>query len=408
MFQSEALAFTGLLGAKTMEVTIIGGGMAGFSAAEAVRKVSKSTVIKMLSAEQEMLYSPCVLPHYLASHLPRNDVVLKSREDYAALGLEFSPGEKVESIEALSSYDRLIIAVGAEPLKPDVPGANLPGNFTLKSLSDADNLLKMPFENVVVVGSGPVGVETALALRQAQRKVWLVEKMGTVLPAMLDIPAAIKAKELLQKEGIEVLCKAEVSRVVGSSAVEAVLTAGELIPCEAVVWNVGMQPATEFLNGSGVALDSAGYVKTDQYLQTSLPGVYACGDCSAVYDPETEQYRQLLLWHRAKEEGTLAGYNVMGRNIAAPPAVNRVVVNIGGTSFAALGQLPAEQGLGYDYRLGCSYFRFTYRQGVLEQVHSINDPRRLGRFNYLLGKKGNPPTQKKLFTMLTTKVQRYK
>ncbi len=398
-----------------MEVTIIGGGMAGFSAAEAVRKASKSTVIKILSTEKEMLYSPCVLPHYLASHLTRNDVFLKSREDYDALGLEFFPGEKVKSIDPAAkkvicsrafSYDRLIIATGAEPLKPDVAGSNLPGNFTLKSLADADNLLKTPFENVVVVGSGPVGVETALALRKAQRKVWLVEKMCTVLPAMLDLPAAIKAKELLKKEGIEVICKAEVSRVFGSSSVEAVLIAKEKIPCEAVIWNVGMQPATAFLTGSGVALDSAGYIKTDQYLQTSLPGVFACGDCSAVYEPETEQYRQLLLWHRAKEEGTLAGYNAMGQKIAAPPAVNRVVVNIGETSFAALGQLPARHGIGHDYRFGRSYYRFSYRQGILEQIHSINDPRRLGRFSYLLGKKGNPPAQKELFTMLTTKVQR--
>lgn len=395
-----------------MEVTIIGGGMAGFSAAEAVRKASKSTVIKILSSENEMLYSPCVLPHYLAGHLPRNEVVLKNREDYDALGLEFYPGEKVMSIDPAAKkvfasrafpYDRLIIAVGAESLKPDLPGSNLPGNLTLKSLSDADNLMKASFENVVVVGSGPIGVETALALRQAGCKVWLIEKMSTVLPAMLDLPAAVKAKELLEDEGVEVRCNTEVSSIIGRSAVEAAIIKEEKISCQAVIWNVGMQPATKFLSGSGVALDSAGYIKTDQYLQTSLPGIYACGDCTAVYDPEAKQYRQLLLWHRAKEEGALAGHNATGRRTATPPAVSRVVVNIGGTSFAALGQLPANRGLGYDYRLGRSYYRFIYRQGILEQAHSINDPRRLGRFSFLLGKKGKPPTQKELFTMLTAR-----
>ena len=388
-----------------MDVLIIGSGVAGCSAASAVKEKYTGFNVTVITEETDPLYSPCVLPYYLSGKLEREQTFIREGENLESLGVTVLSGEKVEKVDLKERivycsralhYDRLILAVGAEAVRPRLPGSTLPGNYVLKTLADTEQLRSAHIRKAVVVGSGPIGVETALAVRELKQEVLLIEKQDRVLPAMLGISAGDRACQILEAAGIEVWCEAEVTEVIGHTRVEGIRAGDCEAFCDTVIWNVGMRPATSFLQDSNLPLSHEGFVVTNKFLETAFPGVYACGDCVAAFDLVSSNYRPLMLWHRAKEEGRTAGLNVGGAEIVVPVPVQRVVVNIGETSFAALGHLPDQYDYALEYSIGNRYYCLIYCRDRLVHMHSINDPCGPGLFSYLLGKKGKKITKREL------------
>src|SRR3990172_7813283 len=158
-----------------MKVIILGNGVAGNTAASTIRQLDKEAGITIISEETFPEYSACALPHYISGEHSRRRLFLRTKKDYTQEKIKAILGQKVTAIHPETkeieldgknlSYDKLIIATGSRPVIPPIPGVNLNGVFTLKSPGDADRIIEGMGKAVVLIGSGPIGVETAIALR---------------------------------------------------------------------------------------------------------------------------------------------------------------------------------------------------------------------------------------------------
>ena len=181
-------------------VVILGNGVAGNTAASTIRHLDSRIEITLISAETYPEYTACALPHYLAGEFERQRLFLKSEEDYPAEGIKTIFGRTVSGIDPEKkqvllgdeslSYDKLIMATGSRPLVPPIPGVDLEGVFSLKSPGDADRILEGLGQTAVVVGSGPIGVETAISLKKQGDQVYLIELLERIMPKIFDEEAA--------------------------------------------------------------------------------------------------------------------------------------------------------------------------------------------------------------------------
>lgn len=380
-----------------MHIVIIGNGVAGCSAAETIFKMCPQAEVSVVTREKEPLYSACVLPDYLAGRIERDRVFINTEWNNRRPGFqvifdeqvrEIKPEEKKVVCSRELSYDRLIIAVGARPARPSLPGSSLPGNVFLKTLADADHLKNLSIRRAVVVGSGPVGVETALALAERGCQVSLVEMQDRILPGVFDGFISHLAKRLLREGGIQSWCDAVVSAVLGEDKVEGVQVGNRTIPCDTVIWSAGMKPDTGFLAGSGVRLSSAGFVVVNECMETNYHGIFSCGDCAAVYSSISRKVKSSMLWAAARAGGIAAGWNAAGQRRPTGLFINRVVVNIRGSCFAALGEMPAEADRSQEYQKGDRLYRLLFSGDELVYGQAVNDPHTLGLLHSFLMKKG--------------------
>ncbi|MFZ5634607.1 MAG: NAD(P)/FAD-dependent oxidoreductase [Bacillota bacterium] len=379
-----------------MSIVIIGNGIAGNSALRAVRAIDKRVKVIVVSEEKDLLYSACVLPDYLAGELPRREVFLESPEDYAGLNAELKfgrvtaidPGRREIILEnGRLSYRRLILATGSEPVIPPVPGKELPGNFALKTLADADSILGYPASRWVIVGSGPVGVEASAALARRGCRVTLVEKLDWILPKVFDQYPAGVIREGLAGLGVAVRTGTGVKAVQGRNAVEKLtLDSGEVIPCDAVIWAAGVRPRVELARQAGLAIGGTGGIVTDSRMQTSHPGVFAGGDCAETADAAGNGPVLSLLWHSAAHQGMVAGANCLGAGKEYPGSTAQVVIELPGLVAGAVGYPAAVMGAGVtasEWSGRNQYHRLVFSGGRVAGCQSINN------LNYLGGVQNN-------------------
>ena len=321
-----------------MRLVIIGSGIAGHRACRSALESREDLEVILVSKEVFPLYSPCVLPHYLAGQIPRDRLFLPA--DYEAVGgrVLFRMGTKVVGIDParksvllageMLSYDRLILALGGYSVTPRIPGVDLPGVFHFKTLTDVDELIKWPAKRVVVVGSGPMGIEAALALNMRGMKVCLVEAMDRLLPAVLDVYPARIVQDSLLKAGIEVMVDEQVLSLEGQGRVEAVQTDKRRIPADAVVLTAGIRPAIDIAEEIGIEIGPKGGIVTDAFMRTSDPSIWACGDCVESFDAVTGLRALSMLWPNAVAQGSVAGINAAGGNKIYAGSFSFVTINL--------------------------------------------------------------------------------
>ncbi len=321
-----------------MQVVIIGNGVGGNSASSAIREVSQTVPITLISEEPYPAYSACVLGEYLGGEIRRSRVFLKSIRDYQRQGIRIVLGQGAIEIDVKNRrvhlekkgilYDKLIVASGAESLIPPVDGATREGVFSFKSLRDADRILASRAKRAVIVGSGPIGVEVSCALRRRNREVYLVELLDWVLPRVFDEKPALRIQRILEGHGIKVVTGEKVEKITGNHRVRGVLTNKREIGCEMVVMAGGMRPRVSLAREAGAELGELGGIKVDGRMQTNLPGVYACGDCAEAPDPVSGEAALIMLWHNARRQGMVAGYNSAGVRKEYAGSTNVVNVNV--------------------------------------------------------------------------------
>ena len=177
-------------------IVVIGGGIAGNEAAFNARKTDPDASILIINEEEHPLYSACALADYVCGDITRERLFLSRLEDYRKNSIEvlfsskvtgWRPDERMLQLKDREiGYDKLIIATGSRPYIPPIPGTNLEGVCTLKTLQDADRLRNRGGKRAVVIGSGPVGIESAIALRRKNIKVSIIEQLHGVLPLLFD------------------------------------------------------------------------------------------------------------------------------------------------------------------------------------------------------------------------------
>ncbi|KAB1145585.1 oxidoreductase [Streptomyces luteolifulvus] len=302
---------------RPRRVVVVGAGMAGVQTAVALREQGFQGAVTLIGAE----------PHQPYDRPPLSKAVLLGKAegsafdvDFEALGIELRLGSEVlgvrpydhelDTAEGPEPYDVLVLASGAEPIRlPGVEG--VPGVHLLRTLDDAERLRPVLARqhDIVVVGAGWIGAEFATAAREAGCSVTVVEAADRPLAGALPAEVAAPMTAWYADSGVVLRTHARVERV---EAGAVVLDDGSRLPAGAVVVGIGARPATDWLTGSGVELGPRGDVVADDHLRTSVPDVYAVGDCASF--PSGRYGERLLVhhWDNALQGPRTVAANIIG------------------------------------------------------------------------------------------------
>ena len=304
---------------------IIGGGLAGASAAAALRKEGFDGRIVLVGEEGHRPYErPELSKKYLRAE-PETDVFVHEPNFYADARIELLTGEPVTSIDpraktvAIGSnvipFDRLLLATGAIPRRPRLPGADLDGVVTLRTIEDADAIRDRARAagNVVVVGGGWIGSEVAASLRQLGANVTLVAPTATPLERILGPELGAVYADAHTEHGVRLVGGTVVDSFAGRDRVTAVHTAdGQSLPAELVVMGIGAEPRVDLAATAGLAIEN-GVVVNDR-LETSAPGIFAAGDVANAWHQLYRRQLRVEHWDNAKRQGRHAAGNMLGRD----------------------------------------------------------------------------------------------
>lgn len=309
-----------------MKVVVIGNGIAGFSAASTIRRLNEQCEITMIARETTPLYSACVLPDYISGKISRENTFVKTDKDYKELGIDTHFGLEVKEIDPIAkkinlahakvlSFDKLVLATGSEPI---VSGEIKEGMFKIKTLKDADDILKHDGKKAVVIGSGPAAIETGIALFHRRYEVTIIARYNQILRTVLDLKAAGKLKSIIEEHGINIIYGERAEAVIGKEKVKALQTTNKEIECDTLVWAIGMQPRVDLARRSGIDIGDKGGIRVDSYMETNLPQIYACGDCVESGDALTGEQSLNLFWRNANRQGSVVARNVGGIPVEYP------------------------------------------------------------------------------------------
>jgi NADPH-dependent 2,4-dienoyl-CoA reductase/sulfur reductase-like enzyme len=303
---------------------VIGNGIAAITAAETLRNENASARITVIGDHPMPVYTRPALKDYLAGRSSEEDLYARRRSFFVdhdlhfifdrAVGIEMS----AHSVRLRSgrhvSYDRLLLATGARAHRLFCPGSDLVGVIALRTLADfqAARQLLEAARNVVVVGAGPVALETVEVLHHRGCRVSHLLRGRRLWPEVLDMTASNLVMQQEQHEGVDVRAEEEVMEIVGRQGrVMGVITrGGARIVCDLVIAAIGSEPVIDFIQASGIAC--ARGVKVDHAMRTGAPDIFAAGDVAEVIDPITGHPRCIGQWYPAIQQGRTAAYAMLG------------------------------------------------------------------------------------------------
>jgi len=303
-------------------VVIVGGGAAGNAAAEILRREGYSGSITMLSADAA---PPCDRPNlskgYLAGTVPPEYTLLRPAEFYKEHRIELKLGVRVTNIDtsgrqlALADGSRvefgaLLLATGADVVRLDLPGSNLPHVHYLRTLADCDSLIAKAAtsKRAVVVGASFIGLEVTAALRARDIEVHVVAPDPVPMQKILGPEVGAFIRSLHEEHGVTFHLE---TVPVSIDESEVTLKNGERLAADFVVIGVGVRPALALAEQAGLALDRG--VTVNEYLETSVPGVFAAGDIARWPDPHTGERIRVEHWVVAERQGQTAARNILGK-----------------------------------------------------------------------------------------------
>jgi NADPH-dependent 2,4-dienoyl-CoA reductase/sulfur reductase-like enzyme/nitrite reductase/ring-hydroxylating ferredoxin subunit len=309
-------------------VVIVGAGAAGNAAAQRLRREGYAGPITLVGADDSPPYDrPNLSKDYLAGNAPEEWIPLHPREIYDERRIELRLGTRVESIDprahtvtldggATLPWGALLLATGAEPVRLDLPGGDLPHVRYLRTLADSraivahvERLLAAPATPcAVVLGGSFIGLEVAASLRARKLEVTVVDLEHLPLERVMGREIGEFVRALHEEHGVTFRLG---QRAAAIEAGAVTLASGERLPADLVVIGVGVRPAVGLAEAAGLAVDHG--VMVDEYLQTSWPGIYAAGDIARWPDPHTGERLRIEHWVVAERQGQTAAANILGR-----------------------------------------------------------------------------------------------
>ena len=310
-------------------VIIIGGGAAGNAAAEMLRREGYDGPITLITADESLPYDrPNLSKDYLAGTAPEEWIPLRSADFYREQKIETLTNTSVTRIDAKSKrvtlsngrsldYGTLLLATGAEPVRLDIPGSDLPHVYYLRTLADSRHIIAKA-ENArraVVIGASFIGLEVAASLRERKLEVAVVGKGSLPLEKVLGRELGKLIRETHETHGVK-FHLGRTPAVIKDRHVH--LDDGTILDCDLVVVGIGVRPNTSLAEAAGVATNNG--VLVNEFLETNVPGIFAAGDIARWPDPRAGRIR-VEHWVVAERQGQTAARNILGgrEQFVAPP-----------------------------------------------------------------------------------------
>lgn len=334
-----------------MQHVIIGAGPAGIIAAETLRKLDSSATIAVIGNEPEPPYSRMALPYYLVNDIDERGTYLRKSQDHYDKRkidliqdnvLQVNSGEKSLRFEkgAEIHYDKLLIASGASPITPPIPGIDLAGVHTCWTLADARRIehLASAGAKVVLIGAGFIGCILLESLVKRGVELVVVEAENRMVPRMMNDASGTLIKQWCQQKGISVMTSTQVSAIEqanGSAPLAVQLDNGQVLPANLVISATGVRSNVAFLQNTGISTDQG--ILVDEQLQTSEAGVFAAGDVAQGKDFCSGEYSVQAIQPTAAEHGRIAAQNMAGQSVKHRGSVNMNVLSTLGLISSSFG-----------------------------------------------------------------------
>lgn len=374
---------------------ILGNGAAGFYAAQAIRERDRTGSVVLISREPYASYNRPMLTKALVAGLTPEQIAIAEESWYQEKRILQILGKEICQVDtksrevklsdgSLVNYTRLIYALGSDSFVPPLKGSKLPEVSVIRSLSDARRVEKLmkQAKHGVVIGGGVLGLEAAWELRKAGLSVTVLEAAPLLMGRQLDSGSAERLLELIKKQGIEIRTGVSVEEIEGETHVSGVrLTDKTRYPAELVIISAGVRPRVELARQMGLAVQRG--VVVDSHMETSIPKIYACGDCAEY------QGMNYGVWPQALEQGRTAGANAAGEELEytlKDPALTFHGMN---TALFAAGDTGKNPDLLYktvelqDMGKG-RYEKYYFRNNRLCGVILLGDLKQMARLSELL------------------------
>jgi nitrite reductase (NADH) large subunit len=361
-------------------IIIVGGGVAGVMAAEAARAKDPDAVIMLINDEPVLPYNRLNLTRMIAGEVQPDDMGLKKPAWYAERGIDLTHGQAIAIHRGLKEvemaggcrmrYDALVLATGANPFVPPIPGADLPFVSTLRTLAQATDMLATVRAGTrcVCIGGGLLGLELGAGLAKRGARVTILEGTAGLLSRQLASPASAVLREAIEAIGLSIMCNAKVGAIEQHGASGRVMLDGaEPLEADMVPISAGVRPNTSLASACGLEVGRG--LKVDDSMRTGDPAIFAAGDV-------TEHRGQTYgLWQPAMEQGKVAGANAAGGGLTfrgvAPSAFLKVV----GVDVFSIGDfMPGQPGAKVFEQSGAGkYARVAVLQGKVIGANLVGD-----------------------------------
>lgn len=373
-----------------MRYVIIGNSAAGVAAAEGIRSRDKSGEIVMISEEKFPAYGRPLISYYLLGATDRAHMDYRPSDFYEKNGITLRLGVRAEKIDPVGhtvllsdgseiGYDRLLAATGSRPFVPPAEGlSEVKAKFTFMTLADALALEKAlsKKKEVLIVGAGLIGLKCMEGILGRVKKVTVIDMADRVLSSILDEKGSQIVQRQLEARGVRFVLSDSVVRFEEG---RAKLKSGGEIAFDLLVMAVGVRPNIELVREAGGKTDRG--IVTDEGMRTSLPDVYAAGDCTESSDIASGKRRILALLPNAYRQGYCAGENMAGGDARFGDAMPLNAIGFFGSHILTAGAYEGESFISGE---GDIYRRFFVKDGVLKGFILIGAPERAGIYTALV------------------------
>lgn len=363
---------------------IIGGGIAGITAAETIREYEKTATIGVVSDEPHVLYSRVLLPSFLKRRIGREQVFLRRTEEFTKKNIDLRLAEQVIYVDVqkkevglsnrqVLGYQKLLLASGGK-VRPWDKKVDPKFLYRLQTLDDADRLLREMenIQNPLVIGASFISLEFLEIFFLHKRTPTLIAQEPYFFKNILDEEGGELMRRNFERHGIRIQANDSIETVTAKGATLEIATRGlRMLQADSIALGIGVDRTIEFLQSSGIKLGTRG-ILTNEYLETSEPGVFAAGDVAEFHDIILEKTHVIGNWTNAFLQGKRAGLNMSGKREAFRAVPAYAITNLG-FQITALGN--TENGVASISRVDIprdQYTRFFLKDDVLVGATLIN------------------------------------
>ncbi len=382
---------------------VIGGVAAGPKAAAKARRCDPEMEIVIYQEEDDISYAGCGLPYYVSGVIKeRKDLISRTPGQFAQEGIKILKNHKIQHIDVqnhtlsgrrvdsgetfVDHFDRLVIATGATPIQPKIEGLDLKNVFYLRSIFDADAILKRirsdSIKNVVIAGGGYIGLEMAESVIRLGKSVTLVELAPQIL-TLFDEDFAAILKQYMEKKGVKIFTSEGIQALRGRDGrVTHVQTTSQVIEADMVLMSLGIRPQVELAKQAGLRMGETGAIWVNERMETSIEGIFAAGDCAETTHLITGKKVWIPLGSTANKQGRVVGINVCGGEATFPGVMGTAIFKTFDFNVAKTGlSMKEAEREGFDpiQAIVRGYDRAHYYPGGKESTLKVIADKKTGR-----------------------------